>query len=155
MTIRTRTATIATIGLTAMTLLNAPAAFAADTDPVQAQVDAALEERPGGVQISANKVSWEDGAVILTIADPVGPQAVGSCATGAFCAFGGTKLTGNKLSFTSCAAHSTKSITVKSLANARSSGNVTAKNASGKALSTVKAGASVATAPAGVVSVSC
>ena len=106
---------------------------------VQQRIDEAMQARPGGIQFSATEISWDDGAVVLTVDGGVGPHAIGSCATGAFCAWDGANLTGSKLSFTSCGTHSTAGLSVvRSIANARSSGSVKAKNASGTVLVTLK-----------------
>lgn len=127
-----------------------------DSASVQERIDEAMKVRPGGTQISATEVSWEDGAVILTVDDGASSRAIGSCATGAFCAWDGANLTGSKLSFTSCTTHSTSGLSVvRSIANARSSGSVRAKNSSGSVLLTLSAGSSTGSAPLGVKSLTC
>lgn len=127
---------------------------------VQEQIDAALREFPGGRQISANAVSWDGGAVVLTIAAPgaLAPMAVGSCATGTYCAYNGVSLTGSKLAFTACS--TTVSLAalpglVRSIANGRTSGTVAGRTAGGTTLTTVAAGSQVNSAPAGVTHLRC
>lgn len=128
----------------------------AGTLSVQQRIDEAMLARPGGTQISATEVSWEDGAVVLTVDDGVGTRSIGSCATGAFCAWDGANLTGSKLSFTSCSTYSTAGLSVvRSIANARSSGSVKAKNSSGTVLITLSPGAWTGSAPYGVTTLSC
>jgi len=126
---------------------------------MQARVDAVLAEYPGGVQIGPNEVSWESGGVILTLASEngqVGSRAVGSCGSGSFCAYTGYSLSGSKLSFTTCTTHSTTVLgAVRSVANARSSGSIKAKNSSGTVLSTINAGSSVAYAPSNITQLTC
>lgn len=126
---------------------------------LQARVDAVLAEYPGGVQIGPNEVSWESGDVILTLAPENGDiasRAVGSCNSGSFCAYTGYSLSGSKLSFTSCTTHSTTVLgAVRSVANARSSGSIKAKNSGGTVLSTISAGSSVAYAPSNITQLAC
>lgn len=130
--------------------------IAASTKPVQQLIDDAMHDRPGGTQISATEVSWEDGAVTLTVYDGLSSRAIGSCAAGSFCAWDGSHLTGSRLSFTSCATHSTAGLSiVRSLANARSSGTVKAKNSGGTVLLTLSANTSTGSAPTGVKSLTC
>ena len=50
-------------------------ASASDTPDMQERVNAALAEIPGGVQTGWNEVTWDDGAMVLTIAgDDGGPS---------------------------------------------------------------------------------
>lgn len=125
-----RPATLATV-LTVLALTLAPSA-AADDPSMQERVEAVIDEH-GGVQSGWNEVTWDDGDVVLTI-EPEGfaPFAVGNCATGRYCVYDGQNRTGSKLSFTSCANHSVSPLgsPVRSMANARSSGSVVAKNGS-------------------------
>ena len=118
-------------------------AHADPVDSVQAQIDAVLVEHPGGQQVSPTTISWAGGAILLTFADPRSSdsmaadphsRAVGSCATGSYCAWSGTSYTGTKLSFTGCSAAGSESSlsllggAVRSLANARTSGLVRSAN---------------------------
>lgn len=140
--------------------LPAPAVAApADAASVQDVIDAALARAPGGVQTGPNTVEWEDGAIELTVADPaaVTVLAVGSCATGAYCAYDGTSLTGSKLTFWTCDTVVSTSVlsSVGSIANARATGVVQARNSSGIPMATVSAGGQLASAPAGVTSLRC
>jgi|GEM_PF-1312495 len=129
-----------------------------EAQSVQTQIDAALAQHPGGMQTSVNEVSWEGGAIVLTIELPgIVNRAVGTCADGAFCAFSGGSLTGNKLSFSSCGTYSVSSLggVVRSVANGRSSGSVQGKNASNSVLTTVPAGSRNDSAPSGITKLSC
>ncbi|MBD3941762.1 peptidase inhibitor family I36 protein [Microbacterium sp. NEAU-LLC] len=113
--------------LAAALALSATPANAAD-EPLQLRVDAVIAEF-GGTQTAANEVSWDDGAVVLTLtADGAQPLAVGTCPSGAFCAFDGVSYTGNKLTFFSCTTGNSVAAlsSVRSLANSRSSGTVRA-----------------------------
>lgn len=122
--------------MAAMLPLAAPVA-AAGTNSVQARVDAVLAEF-GGVQITANQVSFDGGRAVLTLeSGTIAPLAVKSCATGTFCAYNLTNQGGAKLAFTDCkATNSTAPLgQVRSVANARSSGTVKAYNGATAVLS--------------------
>ena len=120
----------------AVALAASPAA--ASTDPAQDQVDAVIAEF-GGTQTAANEVSWDDGAVVLTLAPEetssrfggsggITAFSVGSCPSGSFCAYSGTSYTGSRLTFSGCTAGNPVSAlgSVRSLANSRSTGTVRA-----------------------------
>lgn len=106
----------------------------ASTDPTQDQVDAVIAEF-GGTQTAPNEVSWDDGAVVLTLA-PEGAadsrgftaSSVGGCPSGAFCAYSGTSYGGSRLTFWACTTGNSVAAlgTVRSLANSRSTGTVRA-----------------------------
>lgn len=118
----------ATAAVGALLLSTAPASAATLADPLQDRVDAVIAVH-GGVQTGANEVSWDDGAVILTIAvGGIVAQAVGGCPSGSFCAYSGTSYTGSRLQFTACTSGNSVTAlgTVRSLANSRTSGTVRA-----------------------------
>ena len=101
------------------------------SDTLQTQIDDVLAHYPGGIQISPTTISWEDGAILLTFPAPYG-RAIGSCATGSYCAFSGSSYSGTRLAFTGCSATTTSNSlsslgsSVRSVANARTSGTVRA-----------------------------
>lgn len=100
---------------------------------MQDRVDQVLAEYPGGTQTGEGEISWNDGEIILTLTEGISSRAVGSCSTGSFCAYTGTALSGARLSFTNCTG--TNSVAplgspVRSFANARSAGTVSAYNGS-------------------------
>lgn len=103
---------------------------------VQERIAEVMQEYPGGTQISRNEVSWDNGNVVLTLRsqdDTVSPTNVGNCETGKFCAYSGTGYTGSSISFSTCtSSHSVAQLgtAVRSIANARTSGQVQAKNGS-------------------------
>ena len=131
-------------------------ATAASVDPyVELQIAAALDEHPDGIRTSSNTVTWAEGTVELTVASPFEISAVGTCATGNFCAYAGLNLTGTKLSYTACSTYSVTAITVRSIANARSSNNLQGRNSAGTTLTTVAPGGQVNSAPSGVVQLRC
>lgn len=148
------------VALAALTVLfiGGTPAQAAESD-LQKRIDLALAEFPGGVQTSSTTIEWEDGAIELMLSpEGITPYAVGSCATGKYCVFDGTALTGSKLSFTACdTTYSTAALlgSVRSMANARSSGTVKGKNSAGTVLTTLYAGGRLNVAPTGITQVTC
>ena len=153
---RTYLTLIAFIGLAIGLGLAGPAS-ASSQDPMQTRIDQVLADYPGGVQSDWNEVSWADGDVILTLAVD-GYQAraaVGTCASGKYCAYSGPSQGGNKMTFTTCGNQSVSALgaPVKSLANARTAGSVVAKNGSTVVLS-VATGA-IKNTSATVTQVSC
>ncbi|MCW5953365.1 MAG: peptidase inhibitor family I36 protein [Propionibacteriaceae bacterium] len=149
---------IAAVGAILITGSGAGVAHAEDSE-LQARVDAILAAHPGGVQTAPNEIEWDDGDVTLTLDMPgvATPFAVGSCATDRFCAYGSVNLSGTKLTFSTCdATHSTAALgTVRSMANARSSGTVQGLSSSGSVLTSLGAGGRVNSAPAGITQVKC
>lgn len=118
--------------LTAVTLafvaIAAPAAQASTFTP-DSQIQYALEHEPGGYATSAHSAYWPETGMTMTSGLGISTFAVGSCATGAICAYSGYSLTGSKLSWTACATFSTSALPmVRSIANARSSGTLRARN---------------------------
>lgn len=106
---------------------------------MQDRVDEVLAAYPGGTQVGEGEISWNDGEVVLTLAQGGSFRAVGSCSTGSFCAYTGTALSGARISFTNCTGANSVSplgSPVRSFANARSSGTVYAYNGSTSAAST-------------------
>lgn len=146
--------------LTAL-LVSAPAAANASestgSSELQQRIDETLRLNPGGTQVSANQIQWDGGSMELTLVSD-NARSIGSCATGSFCVYSGTSLTGSKLAFTSCdTTVSTNALggAVRSLANARSSGYITGKNSAGGVLTQLNAGATNASAVSGITQVKC
>ncbi len=160
-----RIAAILATFVTGITLaISSPLAASASTpsprESLQQRIDAIIATYPDGTQIGTNEISWNDGSEILTLetaTDGIRPLTVGNCATGDYCVYSGAALSGSKLTFTSCpATQSTAPVgTVRSIANARSTGYVQAKNSSGTVLSTINAGSSLPAAPSGITQVTC
>lgn len=109
-----------------------PVAQAASTPSgTQDRIDEVLREHPGGDQTAWNEISWDDGAVILTLASTyITPfAAVGGCTSGRFCAYNQTGYRGDKLTFSTCtSSHSVSALAgaVRSIANSRSTGSIRA-----------------------------
>ena len=110
-------------------------------ESLQARVDAALAAFPGGVQIADDSIAWEDGGVVLTLEGGSSAQSLGTCSPGSYCAWSQPSYSGSKLTFTACSLGGTSSslaplgTNARSLANARPSGTVKAKNGSTVVLS--------------------
>ncbi len=122
--------------------------------PAQAEVDAALAAMPGGTQTGPNTASWNGGEVTFT-AVTYSSVAVGTCASGYFCAYSSTSLAGNKWSFSSCRTYSTAGLIVRSIANARNVNSVRGQNLSATTLVTVLPGGKANTVPAGITQLAC
>lgn len=151
-----------TAGIAALALtLGAASSAHADTPPtaLQEQVESILAEHPGGVQTAPNTISWEEGAVVLTLATSgIAPLAVGNCSTNYYCAYTGTTLSGSKLSFSSC--DTTVGLSalpgiVRSIANARTSGYVQGQTSGGSTLTTVSYGGQNNSTPTGISQLRC
>ncbi|MCJ1707689.1 hypothetical protein [Microbacterium sp. VKM Ac-2923] len=105
-------------------------------DDLHPDIAAALEELPGGIVIDANHARWPELGMSM---DVPGEEAVGSCATGNVCAFSGTGLSGTRVSWSSCGTYA-PGMTVRSIADARSTGYAQARSSSGSVLATAIAG---------------
>jgi hypothetical protein len=105
----------------------------AEASAVQDRIDQVLVDY-GGTQSSWNQVSWDGGAIVLTVVDPTGPQtfSIGPCAAGKYCAYSGTSYTGSVLTFSTCTTGNSVAALgqVRSIANSRTSGTVRAYNGS-------------------------
>ncbi|WP_341945260.1 hypothetical protein [Microbacterium sp. LWH11-1.2] len=127
-----------------LAMTSAPA-FAAPSDDAEPdpQITAMLEEVPGGVLIDSRHAVWPELAMELTVHADKGRSArsVGSCATNSICVYNGLSLGGTStLTFGTCGNHTIPStFSAKSLANARTSGYVQARNGSA-VVATVYAG---------------
>ncbi|KQZ23095.1 hypothetical protein [Microbacterium sp. Root553] len=134
--------TITAIAALVLALVLSPAAANAETDELHPDVEYALEAVPGGIAVSDTEVVWPALGMILE-AESAMQRAVGSCATGTYCAYAQPGLNGTKLTFTICANVSTSALqTVGSIANGRTSGSVRARNSSGTTLATAGANGS-------------
>lgn len=112
---------------------------AGEQDPL---ITAMLAEVPGGVVVDETRVVWPrlDMELVVQPERAAFAFAVGSCATGKICAYNGVSLAGSRLSFGTCGNHPIPSpFTARSVANARSSGSVQARNGS-TVVATVYAG---------------
>jgi hypothetical protein len=85
----------------------------ADTAGVQKQVDNVLAKSPGGKQISANQVAWNDGKVVLTIplagersaraaGEPVTTLGTANCPYTWTCLYEHANFDGRRLQFSAC-----------------------------------------------------
>ncbi|WP_120494701.1 peptidase inhibitor family I36 protein [Microbacterium phyllosphaerae] len=126
---------VTTLVVAGLALALVPAAANA-SDELHPDVEYALETVPGGIALSDTEVLWP--ALGMLLEAEIGPaRAVGSCATGMYCAFTGSNLSGTRLSFTVCTNVSTAALqNVGSIANGRSSGLVRARNSAAAVLGT-------------------
>ncbi|APH44195.1 hypothetical protein BMW26_03860 [Microbacterium sp. 1.5R] len=111
-------------------------AVAHASDDVHPDVDYALEAVPGGIALSDTTVVWPELGMTLTT-ESTSARAVGNCATGTYCAYSGSGMSGSKLTFTICTNVNTSALrSVGSIANGRSSGLVRARNSAATVLGT-------------------
>ncbi|WP_247630335.1 hypothetical protein [Microbacterium croceum] len=101
-----------------------------------------LDVVPGGILLDSHHAVWPELDMEMTVprSSGVSARAVGACATGKICAFNAPFADGSALSFGTCGVHSIPSnFSVKSVANARSSGTAQARNGT-TVLKTISAG---------------
>jgi hypothetical protein len=124
--IRLHTVTaLASLGLSLLASLAGPASDDVIPDP---EVAYALEHEPGGFLLNAHEAYWPEHQMTMTSSYAL-EQAVGTCATGNICAYSAINLGGAQLSWSSCMSHSTAALpSVQSIANARSTGTLHARN---------------------------
>ncbi|UJW30101.1 peptidase inhibitor family I36 protein [Saccharothrix sp. AJ9571] len=106
------TGVVAAVG--AFLLMAAGGAQASATGmSLQAEITQALEQTPGGVQISPNQVAWQNGKVVLTIplsgekfaraaAEPVSALGTKNCPYTWVCLYDGKDFEGRRLQFSEC-----------------------------------------------------
>lgn len=128
---------------TALALFGVASPAQAEQTPLHPDVEYALSAVPGGIIIDEHTVIWPELEMQLSVV-PEWTRAVGTCATGQYCAYSKSNRGGTKLSWTSCTTVSTAALaSVGSIANARSSGTVQARSSAGTVLATASAGGSV------------
>jgi hypothetical protein len=111
----------------AIALVASPLVAHADEPDVHPAVAYALNAQPGGVATSYYSAEWPKLDMTLDVAW-ASTFAVGTCATGTICAYSEGAMAGVKLSWTTCGSKSTAALsTVGSIANARTSGTLTAR----------------------------
>lgn len=117
--------------------------FASDMPETDPQVVQMLEAVPGGILVDAQTAVWPELGMELSVPSPGGMSAraaVGTCPSGAICAFGEGSLNGARLSFTGCGVLPVPAtFTTRSMADARASGYAQARNGS-TVLATATAG---------------
>lgn len=128
---RTRAGIAALFGLL-LVLAGAPAAsLAAEDVEVHPAIAQALQEIPGGIVVDAEHAVWPRFEMeISVVADrEAAIRAVGSCGTGLICAYSGYGLTTMYATWGVCGVLPAPSAyTMKSFADARSSGYAQARN---------------------------
>lgn len=135
-----KTKTLLALATTALLTLGAVAPAHAD-EGLHPDVVYALDAVPGGVVVDSRNAVWPELGMEITVPSPF-LRAVGSCATGTYCAYSEPNRGGTRLSFSICTVVSTAGLsTVRSIANARSSGTVQARAGSGTVLASAGAGA--------------
>lgn len=127
--------TLATLAL-ALGLAGSPTAVAAAQAPAETlhpAVEYALAAEPGGFAVTETSALWPELGMRLDVLEAGSAlgRAVGDCATGSICAYSAAGQAGVKLTWSSCGSKSTSALgTVGSIANGRSSGTLSARQAS-------------------------
>ncbi|MBB5868994.1 hypothetical protein F4553_002373 [Allocatelliglobosispora scoriae] len=100
-----RIVTIVVAAVTTLAVIAPAAAVAARPDEgadMQELVDAYLRDKPGGVQIGPGRISYENGAIVVTVArsslDVSGPN----CPSGLFCIYDGTNFRYPRTELSTC-----------------------------------------------------
>lgn len=149
-----RIITATALAVSLLLIGQAPASASALDETEISDIEYALEVVPGGIALSDRYAVWPALGMTLTVGSPAA-RSVGSCATGTFCAYTGSGLSGTKLAFTICTNVSTAALrVVASIANGRTSGKVHARNSSGTVLGTAVANGSANVSP-GTTSLFC
>ncbi|AXL10753.1 hypothetical protein DXT68_00275 [Microbacterium foliorum] len=149
-----RIVTATALAVSLLLIAQASASASASDDTEISDIEYALEVVPGGIALSDRYAVWPALGMTLT-AGSSAARSVGSCATGTFCAYTGSGLSGTKLAFAICTNVSTAALrVVASIANGRTSGKVHAKNSSGTVLGTAVANGSANVSP-GTASLLC
>lgn len=114
------------LALTLTMVFGGASVASADEQPeVHPDIAYALQLEPGGVVVDYLTAEWPAAGMRMEAAG--GLFAVGSCSTGSICAYALAGQAGTKLSWTTCGTKSTAALsTVGSIANARTSGTLTA-----------------------------
>ncbi|MDY0910726.1 MULTISPECIES: hypothetical protein [Microbacterium] len=120
--------TLVTVALVTALVVGAPTSVVAAEESgqdVHPSVAFALDAEPGGVATGYGSAEWPELGMTLEVSLV---RAVGTCATGSICAYSEGGMAGTKLTWTTCGSKSTSALsTVGSIANARSSGTLSAR----------------------------
>ena len=119
------------IAVIAATIALTLAPVAAHADTVDPQITAALKALPGGEIIDDHTAYWPDLTMTLTVVNPLLRDAIGGCPNGSNFIILIDTPSGAKPSSTSCSTFSTTVIpggVVRSIADARSTGSLQARN---------------------------
>lgn len=133
----------------------------ASADPLQLQIDEVLSAH-GGVQTAVNEVTWDDGAVVLTLPeatdvdDVVTLAAALTCPAASHCVYSGVGYTGARLVFSSCGLNQSLSAIsgVRSAKNTRSNKTIKVYKSS-TLLATLAPGGSKASIASGATKLDC
>lgn len=102
------------------------ASAAEDVTPDQ-RIAAVMAEVPGGVLVDENHAVWAELGMEMETPEDAAPFAVGGCSTGYVCVFDSYNAQGAKISWSTCSNPTVSSFTVRSIANARSTGYAQAR----------------------------
>lgn len=98
-------------------------------DSLDPAIEYALAHEPGGIVVDEATVVWPHLGMELTVSSATARALSTECPTGLICAFGGHNETGTRLTWATCAVHSTAALpNVLSVASARPVNSVQARN---------------------------
>jgi hypothetical protein len=111
-------------------VLGSPQIASAATNEVvaDARIAAVMAEVPGGVLLDRSHAVWPALGMEMETPSSIASFSVGGCATGYVCVFDAANALGAKLSWSTCGNPAVSAFTVRSIANARSSGYAQARN---------------------------
>ena len=123
-TIRILTGIITAIALTF------GASTTAHADGLDPRITYALDAQPGGILTSSTTIAWPELGMVLTLPPAVTTRGLSAkCPVGLTCAFQSANEGGARLTWSTCGTFSTTALaTVGSVANARSTGTLQARN---------------------------
>lgn len=130
-----------TVGVIAGLIVAAIGFTPATAETTNPDIEYALDAVPGGIVVDSDTVVWPELGMTLDVI-PGWSRAVGTCPTGAHCAFSKAGLAGNRLTWTSCLpSHTVSGISsVGSIANARTGVTSRARSSSGGVLALAPSG---------------
>lgn len=124
---RTKFAMFGVAALALVGALGIPQAASADVIKPEPRIAAVMAEVSGGVLLDEYHAVWPKLGMEMEVPGGAAPFPVGGCATGYVCVFDAANASGAKISWSTCGNPSVSSFTVRSIANARSSGYAQAR----------------------------
>ncbi|WGD36583.1 hypothetical protein [Lysinibacter sp. HNR] len=121
----------------------------------QQEINRIMEMNPGGVQTAWNEVSWDNGEIVLTLAERNTRSAQFGCGSGLYCVYAEPAAQGMRINFSTCKKNNSVTVlpSVRSIVNATANRTITAHNGNSLLL-TVFAG-SLKNTTSKVTTVSC
>ncbi len=125
---RMKTVAIGMLAMVACSAAIASPQMAAASEVADPRIAAVMAEVPGGIVVDESRAVWPALGMEMIVPGDVSVFAVGACATGKVCAFDGYNTGGAQLNWSTCGTFSVSAFTVRSIADARSTGYLQARN---------------------------